>query len=738
MIQQKLKNNINRTQKRLFDKIGRTFCLVFNRVTMYEMDHPYTVQAISEFYNTISEGLRDSSPIVLIMNHEQFFIEDEPFDSRLNTSRMVAHFKKCGIESISFEFGAKEAELESFFRVFCDQRKFPKAEAMKSKIAATGVTHAKINYVFFKKMNSDEELILREELTDIKRNDGRNSRNEMYKDVLNRITEGIVLEEFEKSISLKNLMEDPAKISRQLVETDLNIYQNDEVSSDSPGPIIEQQLVRLKDEIGQFEKGQGGTDLSDLADAVFEMKAKLLAGIEEQKALGIIYNNENEIRAEAVEISDKVIVQLVKEEYKNGSISVQRLGHIVRRLIPNPKELQRLLPKLKEAMRAEGMSSSDFIALVNEIGKELQSDELSEVLKKSAEKIGIDSDELIQELKIDPDGAAELIYLASEIRNGTGDEKVLTELLVDYIERVGSKFAGEWPDGNTENESNILRDVLINLGSKLVNKLKVKDLNHDVLIAVEKRLGDRIENFLSKLETNLISPNNPSPLEEDFNKTTVFRMLEDSVDEGDELQNILTQVRKGIDNNNIDENNFQQIHDEILKIKNEKKKRKSNKNLPEGVLNYINTLLYIEKEIYRSLRYDTPFSTITFSVLDLKPQKPVPPGSVSGHDISQSIMGELINLLRGADIVGILNKKMIVVLLPMTNEKNARIALQRIRKKLNAVPIIINEIPISARFAGAVTTCNHEFTPDLHAYLSTAENNHNDLVIRLKNIKDLM
>jgi len=605
MLQKKLrKNNVSR--KNSYDKLGRNFCLVFNRVTMYDMNHPYTVQAVSEFYKTIHAGLAMSSPIVLIMNHEHFFVEDEPFDSRLNTSRMVAHFKKCAIESISFEFGITEAELESFFRVFCNPKKYPHANEMKKGIVALSVTNIKLNYVFFKKMNSDEELILREELSEIKNSESKNSRSKMYKEVLNRITEGVVLEEFEQSMSLKRLMEDPAQLSRQLIEKDLLLFQDKAVQDKSPGSIIEQQLFRLKENVDKFEQGQVKTDLSDLADAVHEMKAKLLAGIEEQKALGIIYKNEDHIIGEVDEISDQVIVQLVKEEYKKGKISVQRLGHIIRRLIPNPKDLQRLLPKLKQAMETEGMSSSDFIDLAKEIGTELQSDGLSEVLKRSAEKIGLDGDDLTRKLKIDPDGAAELIYLASEIRNGTGDEKVLTELLVDYIEKIGSNFVSDLPDADHEN--NILREVLVDLGSKLVNKLKVKDLDTDVLLAVEKRLGDRIEKFLSKIETDLIPHEDRSSLEEKLAKTTVFKLLEDSVDEGDELQKILAQVRKGIDNTGIDENNFQQIHDEILKIKNESKKGKSNKSLPEGVLNYINTLLYIEKEIFRSMRYDTPFS----------------------------------------------------------------------------------------------------------------------------------
>ena len=152
----------------------------------------------------------------------------------------------------------------------------------------------------------------------------------------------------------------------------------------------------------------------------------------------------------------------------------------------------------------------------------------------------------------------------------------------------------------------------------------------------------------------------------------------------------------------------------------------------------MNTLLNIEKEINRSLRYDTPFSAITFSIFDLKPQKPVPSGAINTNDISLSIMGELINVLRASDIVGLLNKNTIILLLPMTNAKNAKIALNRILRKLHASPFIISDIPIVVQFAGAVTSFNHELTPDLQTFLSAAENNHSDLIFRLKNFQNLM
>ena len=37
------------------------------------------------------------------LHQEQFFVEEEPFAQRINTTRMATHFKKVGIESIAFQ-----------------------------------------------------------------------------------------------------------------------------------------------------------------------------------------------------------------------------------------------------------------------------------------------------------------------------------------------------------------------------------------------------------------------------------------------------------------------------------------------------------------------------------------------------------------------------------------------------------------------------------------------------------
>ncbi|MGA9261130.1 MAG: hypothetical protein WBV95_04100, partial [Desulfobacterales bacterium] len=96
---------VQKLPKEISNKIGRAFALLFNRSAMYHIDHPFTAQALTEFYNTTTHGLTLFSPVALIMHQEQFFIEEEPLDQRINTGKMLTHFKKADIQSISFEKG---------------------------------------------------------------------------------------------------------------------------------------------------------------------------------------------------------------------------------------------------------------------------------------------------------------------------------------------------------------------------------------------------------------------------------------------------------------------------------------------------------------------------------------------------------------------------------------------------------------------------------------------------------
>lgn len=728
----------SKLQKKASEKIGRSFAIMFNRASMYKMDHPFMIQSIHDMYKTLADGLNIFSPIALHLNGDQFYVEEEPFDQRLNTSKMLDRFTRTGIQSISFTKGMKADELESLLKIYADSINHSSAVSMKNELADRMVANVRINHVIYKKMTEDEVVVSKENLGGVSEEPKNNASSQMYGEVVNMMAESILAEELEKSISLENLLADPGKLSRELIDKDLSLSQNSQTESVNPGFVISDQLVKIRKEVDKVSQKADKIGFSELADAVFDMKKQLIEGIESQKSMGIIYENEKQVIGEANELVDQVLIRLVKEEYRKGEISVQRLAQILRRLVPEADELKRLIPKLSNAMLEEGMSKADFFQLIGELSKELHNDNLVQYLQLGADEIGIAPEDLIHEFKIDPSGAAELIHLASEVRKGAGDEKILTDLLVEYIERLGSKIALDEANLGGQKPGGRLKALIGNVESEIVRKLKKKDVDADVLADVQQRLSERMEACFNKLKSEWDRRQKGSASTEDIGTTTVFRVLEESVEEGEEFHEVLKQVRSSIKSGDIDENNFQQIYGEISKLRQgQQKKTQQEKPFPENILNTKHTHLFIEKEIYRSLRYGTPFSVITFSIVKVIPQQPVPPGTVKGYEINSFLLGEVGNILRQPDLVGILNKKIMVVLLPMTEEKNAKIALKRILRKLHEKPFIIKEIPFTVQFAGAVTFFDCERTAGLESFMKTAENEHNEFLVRLKNVQDL-
>ena len=145
--------------KKGYHKAGKSFVLMFNRVSMYGPAHPFSAQVVEEFYQSILELLKTTSPVVLIHARDQFFLEDEPLDRNLNYAKMSLHFKKAKVTSISIEKDLQKREVEDFVKVFLDTRRYPSAEHMRSASAALRVNHIKINHIFYQKVTEDDQVV---------------------------------------------------------------------------------------------------------------------------------------------------------------------------------------------------------------------------------------------------------------------------------------------------------------------------------------------------------------------------------------------------------------------------------------------------------------------------------------------------------------------------------------------------------------------------------------------------
>lgn len=506
------------------------------------------------------------------------------------------------------------------------------------------------------------------------------------------------------------------------------------------GGLLFQQLEVMRVEVEKHLEGKSGVALADLAGAVFDMKKQLLEGIEAQKALGVAYENEAAILDHANELTDRVLLQLIKDEYQQGKISPARVAQIIRRLIPAAAELKRLLPKIKAALIAEGMPHTQYLELVQELSRELQSEGLATILQQSGEEIGVDGNQLIAEFKHNPEQAAQLIYLASEIRKGTGDNDTLAEILAGYVEQVGSHMAMD--EAQDKDNPEHLKQVVSSIESKIVSQLGKMDVGGDVITKLEERLNSRMETVLGQMRSEWLKARGQSgegggPAKP-HKSLSVLQTLEQSVSEHDELGEILKIVREKVEAGKIDENDYKRIQDEISNQKQLIKERETNRVMPTGVIKASAMAFILEKEIARANRYDYSFSALAFSMVRIKPRVKVKAGVINNEILMESVLALLAETFREVDILGQLGKNTIMALLPLISREDSKKALNRVMKILQDEPINIKGIPVDFRFAGIAITFDGQHTPDTKSFIRVLSGRLQDMANRLKNIQSLM
>jgi hypothetical protein len=759
---------------------GRSFFLLFNRSNMYEANHPYCIQAVNEFLPVVQDILKVHSPLVFIMNQEKFFVDDEPLDPRINTSKMVSHFKKAGIQSISFHQGLDKKETSAFVGIFTALNKYPNADIIKKEMAARGLNNVRINHVFFKKVSTDEEIISRDTLKRISLNvddDGQTMSRTRFMDM---VLESVLMEEFEKTLTIKNITEHPETVSENMIAADLEAVKQSDAQDKQPGLVLVHQLQMMEgvvskhlcgldrdstrtraqgplscagtgigDSFGEGEGGGtggglgkgigGGAEMTEIAAAVFSMKRQLINGIELQKSLGITYPNEQQILDKADEITDNVLIALIKDEYQSGRITVPRLAHIMKRLIPDSNELKRLLPKIKQALLEEGMPLSDYLNLVQALCNELQDEELSKILQKSAEEVGLDGADLIGQVKNNPVQVAELIFLAAEIQKGTGDDHILTDLLVNYVERIGTKLSHDIIKADPAAGEQHLRKVMNQIESQIINRLKSRDAKNDILEKLEQGINKRIDEIFEKLKKEWAESLRDRHPEQKVStgNVTVLEVLEQGSGENEELKDILRVVRQKIQSSNLDENDFKSLLDEITTQTAAKQNQKASKLKLAGILDLSGFMFFLEKEIARASRYDLPFATLSLSVISATPIGKSPGGPITPQELIDAVLQKLAVEVRDADVAAFLEKNKLVALLPMTSEVEAKQALRRHLRLLNTQPVEVHGIPLSLRVAGVATNFNKDRMPNAKIFYATLISDLTEMVNRIKTIHGL-
>jgi hypothetical protein len=672
------------------EQIGRLFNLLYNRVSMYSLEHPTTRECLAELLDAVQKGLDHLSPLAVILDKDRLYVEEEALDPRTNPHRLVAHMKKAGVESVSFERGVALRDLVLFAKVFSDTKQYPDAESMKRALLKGEVRKVRINHVFFKKVTKDEEIVDRDSVSPVSGlsmgqvviDDSRTSERS-HQEALNpgavsagvsdgpHLGMGISLFQMEPSQVLREIMagvqkEEKSAQNRQHLHTD---------------PIIG-SLRQMRERIQRKEGGEAASDPSRLLKWVFGFREGLMNEIRQGKQKGELSIDEEQVLREMDELTDSVFIEVIKEEYKKGQISPKRMAQIIRRMMPDPRDLKRILPKLKEALLAEGMSLKDYLELIQNLEKELRNEELTILFEEGAEAIGLTVEELIREVRKGPKAAAELIVMAAELRAvGEQQQDLLKELLVDYLEKACGELALTELETSQEKGQEALLEILHRIREELMEPLRARIYKKELLKEVEEETRKRTERNLETLQREWILMRILSQSHDPMEAKRALDLLDKVYEDPAKKSEAYKWIVQAISNRGVEVRGVVEAgevkEEKVVHIGVEEADRP-----PQGTVNRPIMLFLLREELKRAKRFTYCFSLIELAVAKAVALRPIPIGFIQPFQVRNGIMEEVASLVRDVDLIGILGERKVLILMPFADEGEVSILMDELRALL--------------------------------------------------------
>lgn len=683
------------------DQIARQLNIIFNTATLYGGNHPSTKKSAGDFSRFLGNVFNVVPMVTFLRMGDSLYIEKSCVDHRMNSSRIIAHFQRIGIESISFKKGVVEKDVRTFIRIFSDVKTFPTVEKMNEELQKHNIANILLNFVFLQKVTKDDTVV---------------DKDSLIKEESQDVDEKKVYEQIGRLFSLKDLIDNPGYIAQ-------NILTKSEKSGEGGFNIIS-QLEDINKQIRDTGSKDASISADDMMESFFQLTSELKNQLSVQKEMGKLDEEQELVIDEIDKMTYETIIQIVRDEYKHGEVSVKRLSQIIRRVLPDIKDLKKLLPRLKEALLKDGMPLSDFLQLTKELNKELQSDGLLEKLEEGAEQIGLTVEDIVKAFNTNPSEAAKIIVLASEIGQETGeDQSQMSSVLTDYIESVSSKMTIDSPATADKSGGKVLGKVIHQIEAQLVERLKSQNLSKSIVNDVEKQLAERFPKTLSKLKVdwivNIISSG------EELSNIYLVRLLTTIINKKTDLDIIKTPIEKALLARGLNKEQVQEVFKEI--IDNLEKKQKS-MSLLKIILSNTNTKFFIDRLIKENLRYNNPFTCINVSV---SAANIAGKWSAVTPDIVSKVMPDICNimkkLLRDIDLIGSLGKvdeNSIFIILPMTNEYGADTVKKRLEKKISQEEFNLDGEKITLEVAQSISPYDGNKTPDYKSYIEFVNKMH--------------
>jgi hypothetical protein len=696
-------------------QIARAFNLAFNNAFMYGGSHQTTKDSAATFFQVLQPLLDIAGTITIIAEKDSIYVENHCVDKLVSVQRINNRFKKAGVQSISFDRDASPESALALFYVMGSLSDFQSVDAMQTHLAKERIAGIKINYVVYKKVTLDEAVVNKDVIAETQLLFG--SPHPPGAGPYVQSDPGKILREFSEILSLRNSANEnevPAA----------GTAGSSELSQSDYDKFITTQIKSINRQLSSSERSEDGTALTpaEMLETIYKLKENVLENINLQRETGKLISAHELAFNEINQVSYRVIVRLIKEEYRSDrKISVKRLAQIIRRMLPDIKELRYLLPQLKDALFAEGMSPSDYLTLVKELSKELESDGLMQILVEASDQIGLTLNELIEGIKDAPEEAARLIVLAAEIKKGgvSTDDQQMSAILSDYIEKVSTALALQSPEVAARGGGMLLKTVVTRIEREILDRLKSQNIDSNIVSEVARKLANQFSETVSALKGAWVRKNIAGS--KNLDEEAILSIIEQIADQGLDGYGVADEIRSLLISHGFSAEKIDTI---IKKVQLRAEAAVTHKiEIPEGAFNAATMAFFLDLEIKRNLRYNSPFSTLlisfekivdirTFTIIDMTPDINI--------QLTNQSLHLLKNMKRELDVAGIYPVKNHIIpfiILQMTDITGALYVKKRIEMNFPCHEFLVDGISVHVEPVITTSNFNRNLTPDKNSYL---------------------
>ncbi len=655
------------------DLLARHFNIYFNHALGYGGEHVSSQKSATDFLPPLESLLIQVSPLTVLVDKNSVYIDQWCVDLRVSLPKIVMTFKKAGLQSISFWKGVSLQDLLLLAKVLGNKQDAFNVHSMQDLFKLKGIDKIKLNHVVYRKMTSDETVVKKEE----------------------------ALRRRPENTSSGGVPPFPGRI-----------------------PDSEEITEHLLTQLRTFSKQlPAGLSAEDILRNIFKLQTELKTQLQVQQSVEKLQGDGQEKLSEAQRLTQQTVVRIILQEYQGGMHAPQRLAQLIRRVLPDIKELRFLLPLLKKQLLETGMPLGEFLEMVQELQGSFQNESLLALFDENAGEIGLSVQEILQGIRENPKEAARLIVLATAIRqSGTKGTPALSKLLTDYIEQASRQIFFTAEDQSAAAGSQTLSILLERLEKELLEKLGKSGISADLIGSVQTELEQRLPQTILKAKVEQVvqlAARMPSLILTDLRQAAIK-----VIGHREDWQKIKQPLQKELAAQGVKETQRQAL---IQKIS-EYYMHSPSFDLPRGVLNSNNTLFFLQRQIKQGMRYQSPFTGMMVSIVGIK--KHILWARFS-ETYSSSLMPDLFSSiqkwLRELDLIGTLGalaNHIPFIILPMTDEAGANSVKRRLQQQFSRFPLLIQGQPLFLALAISLTPFDKSKSLDLRSYLTHVQSKH--------------